>query len=114
VALLAVFLTSALAVGVGLLLGVLADSPTSASMWGSLLLLMVLGSGLLKLFGLELSPAVQSALDWLPGSAMLQLFSISQAGDYPSNLLWLNMSALLAAIAVVLVLLAWRVRRMEA
>jgi hypothetical protein len=45
---------------------------------------------------------------------MLQLFSISQAGDYPSNLLWLNMSALLGAIALVVILLAWRVRRMEA
>jgi ABC-type Na+ efflux pump permease subunit len=114
VALLAVLLTSLLAVSVGLLLGVLADSPTSASMWGSLLLLLVLGSGLLKLFGLELPPAVLSALDWLPGSASLQLFSISQAGDYPSSLLWLNMSALLGAIALVVVLLAWRVRHMEA
>jgi ABC-2 type transport system permease protein len=114
VALLAVLLTSLLAVSVGLLLGVLADSPTSASMWGSLVLLLVIGSGLLKLFGLELSPAAQSALDWLPGSAMLQLFSISQAGDCPPNLLWLNMSALLGAIVLVVVLLAWRIRGMEA
>jgi ABC-2 type transport system permease protein len=114
VALLAVILTSALAVGVGLLLGILADSPTSASMWGSLVLLLVIGSGLLKLFsGLNLPPAVLSAVDWLPGSASLQLFSISQAGDFPPSMLWLNMSAMLAAIAVVLVLLAWRVRRME-
>jgi ABC-2 type transport system permease protein len=114
VALLAVFLISALAVSVGLLLGILADSPTSASMWGSLLLLLMIGSGLLKLFGLDLPPAAQSAVDWLPGSAMLELFSISQAGDFPPSMLWLNMSAMLAAIAVVLVLLAWRVRRMEA
>jgi ABC-2 type transport system permease protein len=114
VALLAVFLTSALAVGVGLLLGVLADSPTSASMWGSLLLLMVIGSVLLKLFsGLNLPPAVLSALDWLPGSASLQLFSLSQAGDFPLSMLWLNISALLAAIATVFVLLVWRIRCME-
>ena len=114
VALLAVILTSALAVSVGLLLGVLADSPTSANMWGSLLLLLMIGSILLKLLGLDLPPAVLSAVDWLPGSASLQLFSISQAGDFPLSMLWLNFSALLAAIAVVLVLLAWRVRRMEA
>jgi ABC-2 type transport system permease protein len=114
VALLAVILTSALAVGVGLLLGVLADSPTSASMWGSLVLLLMIGSILLKLLGLDLPPAVISTVDWLPGSASLQLFSISQAGDFPLSMLWLNMSAMLGAIAVVLVLLAWRVRRMEA
>jgi ABC-2 type transport system permease protein len=113
VALMAVLLTSALAVGVGLLLGMLADSPTSASMWGSLLLLLVIGSGLLKLFGLNLSPAAQFALNWLPGSAMLQLFSISQAGDFPLSMLWLNMSALLGAIAAVFVLLVWRIRCIE-
>jgi ABC-2 type transport system permease protein len=114
VALLAVLLTSALAVSVGLLLGVLADSPTSASMWGSLLLLLVIGSGLLKLLGgLNLPPAVLSVLDWLPGSAMLQLFSLSQAGDFPSSMLWMTSSSLLAAIAVVSVLLVWRIRCME-
>ena len=114
VGVLAVLLTSALAVGVGLLLGVTVDSPTSASMWGTLLVLVVLGSGLSKLMDLNLPPAVQSVLDWLPGSASLQLFSISQAGTYPSGLLWFNITALVSAVAIVLVLLAWRVRRMEA
>ena len=114
VAILAVLLTAALAVAAGLLLGILADSPTTASMWGSLLLLLMIGSALLKLFtGLNLPPTVQSALDWLPGSAMLQLFSISQAGKFPPGLLWLNASALLAAIAAISILLAWYLRRLE-
>jgi ABC-type transport system involved in multi-copper enzyme maturation permease subunit len=93
VALLAVFLTSALAVGVGLLLGVLADSPTSASMWGSLLLLMVLGSGLLKLFGLNLPPAVFSPL-WI-GCRVLPACSYSASprqAIFHLSMLWLNMS----------------------
>lgn len=114
VAVLSILLTACLAVVAGLLLGIVSDSPTTASMWGSLILVLMIGSAFLKLFtGLNLPPAVQSALDWLPGSAILQLFSISQAGAVPSGLLWLNVSALLVAITVVTLLLAWRMRRME-
>jgi ABC-2 type transport system permease protein len=114
VAILAVFLTAALAVGMGLLLGMLVDSPTNASMGGGLLLLFVIGSSLSKLFtGLNLPPALQTAVDWLPGSAMLQLFSLSTAGEFPTGLLWMNTGALLTAITVIFILLAWRARRME-
>jgi ABC-2 type transport system permease protein len=114
VTILAVFLTSCLAVVAGLLLGIMSDSATTASMWGSLILVIMIGSAFLKLFsGLNVSPAVQFALDWLPGSAILQLFSISQAGEVPSGSLWLNVSALLVAIVAVSILMAWRMRRME-
>ncbi len=114
VAILAVLLTSCLAVTAGLLLGIMSDSPTTASMWGSLILVLLIGSAFLKLFtGLSLSPAIQSALDWLPGSAILQLFSISQAGEVASGSLWLNVSALLAAIMCVFLLLAWGLHRMN-
>jgi hypothetical protein len=79
-----------------------------------LVLLLLIGSALLKLFtGLNLPAPLQTALDWLPGSAMLQLFSLSQAGAVPPGLLWLNTSALLAAIAALSALLVWRLRRME-
>ncbi len=114
VAILAVLLTSCLAVAAGLLLGIMSDSATTASMWGSLILVFLIGSAFLKLFtGQNLSPAIQSALDWLPGPAILQLFSISQAGEVPSGSLWLNVSALLAAIMCVFLLIAWRLRRMD-
>jgi hypothetical protein len=91
----------------------LVDSSTNVSMWGALLLLFVIGSGLLKLFGLNLPQVLQTALEWLPGVAMMELFSISQAGDFPTSLLWLNIIALMAAITAVTVLLAWRVYHME-
>ena len=114
VAILAILLTAVLAVLTGLLLGILSDSATTVSMWGSLVLVLLLGSAILKLFpGLNLPPAIQAALDWLPGSAMLQLFNISRAGEIPAGMLYLNVSALLAAIAVVYLLLSWRVRAME-
>jgi ABC-2 type transport system permease protein len=114
VAILAVLLSAVLAVSIGLLLGLLVDSPTNASMGGALLLLFVLGSSLPKLFsGLNLPPALQTILHWLPGSAMLQLFSISMAGQFPASLLWMNITALLIAVAAVFVLLAWRTWRME-
>ncbi len=114
VAILAVLLTVILAVMTGLLLGIMADSPTTASMWCSLILVIVIGSAILKIFtGLNLPPVVQSVFDWLPGSAMFQLFSISQVGEIPTGLLWLNVSALLVAITAVSLLLTWRMRRME-
>jgi ABC-2 type transport system permease protein len=114
VAFLAFFLTASLAVITGLLLGILTDTPTSASLWCSLLLLVTIGSAWLKtVTGQHLSSVIQSALDWLPGSNMLQLFSLSQAGEVPPSLLWRDVGALLAAIAATLVLLAWRLRQME-
>jgi ABC-2 type transport system permease protein len=114
VAIPAFLLTAALAVVTGLLLGVLSDSATTVSLWGSLVLVLLFGSAILKLFsGLNLPPAVQSALDWLPGSAMLQLFNISRAGEVPASLVYLNVSALLAAIAIICLVLSWRVRLME-
>jgi branched-subunit amino acid transport protein len=68
-----------------------------------------------KLFsGLRLPQSVQSALEWLPGSAMLQLIGISQAGEIPMSLLWQDVTALLAVIAVIAVLLTWRMRHLEA
>jgi ABC-type multidrug transport system permease subunit len=113
-AVLAILLAAGLGVAIGLLVGLLSDTPTTASMWGSLLLLLLIGSAFLKLFtGLNLPAAVQAALDWLPGAAMLQLINLSQAGEVPTRLLWLNVSALLAAIAVVTLLLAWRMRKVE-
>ncbi len=115
VAILAVILTASVAVVTGLLLGILVDSPTTASMWGGLLLMLLIGSALLKFFtGSQLPPAVQSIVNWLPGSVMLELFSISQAGEFPVGLLWLNVSAILIAIAAITILLVWRMRRMEA
>jgi ABC-type Na+ efflux pump permease subunit len=115
IAILAIILMAILAVGVGLLVGVISDSPTTASMWGSFILLFMIGSGLVKLFsGLRLPQSVQSALEWLPGSAMLQLIGISQAGEIPMSLLWQDVTALLAVIAVIAVLLTWRMRHLEA
>jgi len=62
---------------------------------------------------LDLPPAAQSAVDWLPGSAMLQLFILSQAGEAFAGLLRLNASVLLLRILALAIVLAWRVRRME-
>jgi ABC-2 type transport system permease protein len=115
IAILAMILMTTLTVSIGLLLGVISDSPTTAGMWGSLTLLFMIGSGFVKLFrGIALPQWVQSALEWLPGSAMLRLIGISQAGEIPMSMLWQDVTALLVVIAAIVVLLTWRMRYLEA
>jgi ABC-2 type transport system permease protein len=111
VALLAVLLGSALAVAIGLLVGIISDSPTTAGLWGSLVLLGVIGLTLLGSFsGISWSPFVEILFDYLPTSALVDMLGFSTAGEIPPLQVWANTGALLTGVLILLGLVGWRLR----
>jgi ABC-2 type transport system permease protein len=111
VALLAVLLGGAFAVAVGLLVGILSDNPTTVGLWGSLLLLGLLGLTVLNILGnIDWPPVIQTLFDYLPTVTLAELLGYSLAGQVPTGQMWVNSAALLSAALAVFGLLAWRLR----
>jgi ABC-type Na+ efflux pump permease subunit len=112
VLLLAAVLTVALVVGLGLLVGILADSPTSAAFWGGPLLLLFMASAFTELWVVSGAPAiVQHIATWLPGPLIMNLFRLSAAGEFAATQLWSYAGALVAMAAAIYLLIGWRLRR---
>jgi ABC-2 type transport system permease protein len=112
VLLLAAGLTVAFVVGVGLLVGILADSPTSAAFWGGPLLLLLIASAFVELWVMAgASAAAQAVATWLPGSLMMNLFRLAAAGQFPPGQFWMQAGGLAAMSVVAYLLLGWRLRR---
>ncbi len=111
VALLAVLLGAALAVAIGLLVGIISDSPTTAGMWGSLIIITVTALTLVgSLPGIDWSPFMDSIIDYLPTSALVEMIGFSLAGEIPLLQVWANVAALLTGVLIVLGLVGWRLR----
>jgi hypothetical protein len=111
VALLAVLLGGVFAVLVGLLVGVISDSPTTVGMWGAILIIGLFGVTIFGTFtNLNLHPVIQSLLGLLPPAAMAELLGFSLAAEFPVTQMWANSAALLAASLLAFGLLAWRLR----
>jgi ABC-2 type transport system permease protein len=114
IAIMAVLLSTAFAVAVGLLVGTLSDNPTSTSLWGTLFLLVLVGLSVLHFISNAGWPAfLQEFLAWLPGPAMINLFRYSMAGEIPASAMWSNVAALAAAAGAVFAVTAWLIRRAE-
>lgn len=114
IAILASLLSAAFAVSLGILVGTLADNPTSAAIWASPILLLVLVPTIAQFFIRQGWPAiVRELLPWTPGSVMINLFRFSTVGQVPAGLLWTNLAALTGMAGVVFLLVGWRVRRLH-
>jgi ABC-2 type transport system permease protein len=114
IAVLAAVLSAGFAVSLGMLVGVLADNPTSAAMWATPLLLFILISSLAQGFATSAWPVVvRDVLAWTPGSVMINLFHFAAAGQVPASLLWVNVAALAGAVGAVYLLVGWRIRRLS-
>jgi ABC-type Na+ efflux pump permease subunit len=114
VALLAAAMSAAFAVALGMLVGILADNPTSAAVWASPILLILLAPTVALFFMRPTWPAIlREVLRWAPGSAMINLFRLSLAGQVPGRLLWGNVVALVGAAGAVYLLVVWRIRRLS-
>lgn len=114
VAWLAVLLGAALAVAVGLLVGLISENTTTMGLWGSLILLVMMGLTLAGSYaGISWPPLISILLDYLPTTALVKLLGYSLAGEIPPALFLVNLAALLTAVLFVLGLVVWRLRRME-
>jgi ABC-type Na+ efflux pump permease subunit len=111
VALLAVVLGASLAVALGLLVGMISDSPTTVGLWGSLVILVMLGLTLLGSYtGINWPPFIKILFEYMPTTVLVQMFGFSLAGEFPLMQVWANTAALLIAVLIVLGLVGWRLR----
>lgn len=114
IALLAALLTGAFAVSIGLLVGAFSDNPTTMGMWGGLILLMLIALLFGGLFSQDSWPRwLQVAFDWSPGSLMTRLFGLATARELPASLVWTTTASLLAAIAIPMAIVVWRMARIN-
>ena len=111
---LAVLLGAAFAVGIGLFVGAISDSPSTTGLWAGLAITALVALTILRYLGNIAWPGlVQAVLQWQPGSAMIGLFGLSMAGEAPTRLLWANAAALAAAAALVYALTLGVIRRTD-
>jgi ABC-2 type transport system permease protein len=114
VALLAVVAAALFTVGLGLLFGVLFEQPANMNMvMGLVMILLMLPALLSALTSSSLPAAVQAVLPYIPSVAAGKLFSMSFSNIIDANVLFLNLGVLLGTAIVLLLLVIWRVRRMD-
>jgi ABC-2 type transport system permease protein len=103
---------TAMAVALGLLLGVLFDLPQQMGSIGALLM----GALIVAVFVSEMAtlPAgILAVLRWVPTVAMAHALRLAFAESVPSALLAADLGAVLGAAGAVYILVAWRIRRMD-
>ncbi len=114
VVLLAVLLGSALAVAIGLLVGLISETPTTMGLWGSLIFLGMIALTFMGTYGgISWSPTIDLLLDYLPTSAMIELLGFSLAGEIPAPQIWANAAVMMTAVLVVLGLVGLRLRQTD-
>ncbi|MEJ2596974.1 MAG: ABC transporter permease [Anaerolineales bacterium] len=114
IAMMAILLGTAFAVAVGLLVGMLADNPASIGIWGTFILLVLVGLSVLHLISKTNWPAfLLELLSRLPPPAMINLFRYAMAINIPAGEVWANAAALAAAAGSVFALTAWLTRRAQ-
>jgi hypothetical protein len=111
-ALVALLLGAALAVGVGLLGGALARDAQTLGMGMALVVLILLLPAILGLGSLSGLPAwARAALPYFPTTALMDLIRASMAGEVSAASIAQQVAVLAASAAGVFALLIWRVRQ---
>jgi ABC-type Na+ efflux pump permease subunit len=109
---LTLFIGALFVVSVGMLIGVLADSPTAAAFWASPLLLLSALPVLFEAFFAGVWPAwLTDLLSWFPTSVILGMFRLSIAGSVPAWMVWQSLAVLGASSAAMYLLVVWVMRR---
>jgi len=112
--LLAVVLGSAVAVMLGLLVGILVENQASLGMWMGIALVVLLVPSMAMAFGsARLPDGLASFLSWTPGAAFNNLFRASMYGSVSAALLAKDASILAVTTLLIFALVVWRIRRMD-
>jgi len=112
VALLAALLSVLFTISVGMLVGVLSDSPTTAGIWGSFFMLTLMGATMITGLGNILwPPLVESILRYLPSTVMIKLFGMALLGEIAWSELLVNSAVLLSSAALFFGFAIWIARR---
>ena len=114
IALLAAICGAAFAVAVGLLLGSLFDNPGSMNLWfGAALLVLLMPMFLVNTLGSNAPAIVRTIMLWIPSVLLSKVVLISFSGGVPWGEVLTNLGVILGCAALLLVLVAWRVRRSD-
>lgn len=114
VAVIAVLAGALFTVSVGLLLGVLFEQQANMNMVMGLLLMVLMVPMLLSIVPAANIPTpLEAALPYVPSVAMGRLFSMSFSNVIDASALLFNMSVLFGFATVLLLVVTWRVQRMD-
>jgi ABC-2 type transport system permease protein len=102
-------------VGLGLLIGTLANNEGTMQMWIGLLAVLLLFPMVVSFINVSRLPAwVQQVLAWLPTTAAFELARLSFGNTFPASQIWPNLMILLLAVLLVFGAAGWRLRAWEA
>lgn len=111
---LAAVLSSMFVVSIGVLIGVMAGTPTAAGIWAGPGLAFVLVPVMAQFFANPSWPSiVGQAIAWMPGPLLFTLYRLASIELVPAQQLWSSALALAGMAGLVLLLAAWRVQRLS-
>jgi ABC-2 type transport system permease protein len=101
-------------VGLGLLIGTVAQNEGTLQMWTALLAIILMIPLIATFFAANWLPAWATQLmAWLPTTAAFDLIRLSFGDVWPATLIWTRLAAMLLAVLVVFAAAGWRLRAWE-
>jgi len=100
-------------VALGLVLGSFFEKQQDMIGWISVLILLMVGSMLVKTLGLELSAFLQSLLPWVPSVALAEICRAVYSEVVPVAQMWNNLGIILIMSLPLYALVIWKVRRSD-
>ena len=97
----------------GLVLGSFFEKQQDMIGWMSALILLMIGSILVKMLDIELPAFLQSLLPWTPSVALAELCSAAYSEIVPVARMWNNLGIVLIASLPLYALVLWKVRRSD-
>ncbi|HEY43749.1 MAG TPA: ABC transporter permease [Anaerolineae bacterium] len=114
IAFLAIICGSLFSVAIGLMLGTLFENPGSVNLWGGVILIILIAPASFELTaGSGWPPILQTLTPWLPSVALSNAIRTSFSDTAPLNLLVPNLGIMLGVTVLLLILVVWKVRRLE-
>ncbi len=112
VALLAALLSVLFTISVGMLVGVLSDSPTTAGMWGTFFMVILMSTTIISSLGnIAWPPLVEAVLRYFPSTIMFKLFGMAFLGEIALADLLVNAAVLISTTALFFGFALWLARR---
>lgn len=100
-------------VALGLVLGSFFEKQQDMIGWMSALILLMIGSILVKMLDIELPAFLQSLLPWTPSVALAELCSAAYSEIVPLAQMWNNVGVVLIISLPLYALVVWKVRRSD-
>jgi len=100
-------------VAVGLILGSFFEKQQDIVGWISALMVILLGTILVKVFGLELPTLVENILPWMPSVALAEICNAAFSANFSTSQIWTNLWVCLSYSLPLYALAIWKIRRSD-